>query len=534
VLSFVEWINAPNRGYYTREYWSIEKNRMMGMGKLVLMPEQIAILDHGLEFNEETGKFKYETFLYSTIKKSGKTSLAAAVGAWYAEEVGPPGTEIFAIANDLEQIEGRVMRDIKFHFQMRIEHGESIPDTVKGGEIKLTDKNTKITMYRIDLPSGTFIQALAQSYKTVAGSRHALTLWDELWGVTSELSRRVWDEMTPIPTIPHSLRFIATYAGFENESDLLWDLYLQGVGKAEHEQGRGTPITELEPLPVYENNRLITYWDHEPRLPWQTDEYYEEQMGSLRPAAFLRLHMNQWVTSHEAFIPIEWFDEAARLYEGPVTIWTDHPMRYFPIYVAVDAGIKRDSTALVGVGYDGQRGKVGLAFHYIWTPSKGNQVDLDLTVEAKLRELNTKFNIVSVVYDPTHLLQTMLRLKQLGMPTREFPQNVNLMTSASQLLYDLFKNKHFEAYQDDELRRHIQMAVAETNSRGFRIVKNKVSRRHFIDGAIATAMASYEAVNSGGVDISQAVVIESPYSDASAWNVGQAEQLLPFPLQTEN
>jgi phage terminase large subunit-like protein len=531
MLSFSEWVEK--RGYWSREHWNPDKKRMMGTGKLVLMPEQKAILDRALEFDEDTGKFRYETVLYSTIKKSGKTSLAAAVGAWYAEEVGPAGTEIFAIANDLEQVEGRVMRDIKFHFQMRIEHGESIRNPVTGEEVVLTDKNTKITMYRIDLPSGTFIQALAQSYKTVAGSRHALTLWDELWGVTSELSRRVWDEMTPIPTIPHSLRFIATYAGFENESDLLWDLYLQGVGKAEHEQGRGTQIKELEPLPCYENKRLFTYWDHEPRLPWQTEDYYEEQMASLRPAAFLRLHMNQWVTSHEAFIPIEWYDEAAKVYEAPATLWIDHPMRYFPIYVAVDAGIKRDSTALVGLGYDGKRGKIGLAFHYIWTPSKGDQVDLDLTVESKLLELYNKFNIVSVVYDPTHLLQTMLRLKQKGLPTKEFPQNVNLMTSASQLLYDLFKNKNFEAYQDEEYRRHIQMSVAETNSRGFRIVKNKVSRRHFIDAAIATAMASYEAVNSGGVDISVPVVIESPFSDASAWNVGQAEQKLPFPLQSD-
>jgi hypothetical protein len=40
-------------------------------------------------------------------------------------------------------------------------------------------------------------------------------------------------------------------------------------------------------------------------------------------------------------------------------------------------------------------------------------------------------------------------------------------------------------------------------------------------------------VNSGGVDISVPVVIESPFSDASAWNVGPAEQKLPFPLQSD-
>jgi phage terminase large subunit-like protein len=243
--------------------------------------------------------------------------------------------------------------------------------------------------------------------------------------------------------------------------------------------------------------------------------------------------MNQWVTSHEAFIPIEWFDESARMYEAPATLWLDHPMRYFPIYVAVDAGIKRDSTALVGVAYDGKRAKLGIVFHYIWTPSKGDQVDLDITVESKLLELYNKFNIVSVVYDPTHLLQTMLRLRQKGIPTKEFPQTVPLMTAASQLLYDLLKNKNLEAYPDDGMRRHIQMAVAETNARGFRIVKTKVSKRHYIDAAVALAMAGYEAVNSGGADISVPIVIASPYSDATAWGLEPDEMKLPFPLQTE-
>ena len=52
-------------------------------------------------------------------------------------------------------------------------------------------------------------------------------------------------------------------------------------------------------------------------MPWQTDEYYESQMTSNRPAAYLRLHLNQWVTSHEEFIPIDWWDRASRIYEGP-------------------------------------------------------------------------------------------------------------------------------------------------------------------------------------------------------------------------
>src|SRR3990167_6440326 len=512
-LSFAEWVEQKK--FHIREAWDAETGKMIGNGTLTLLPHQKKIFDVALHVDEITGIFDFQTVLYSCLKKSGKTALAAAVGAWYIEEVGPSGTEVYCIANDLEQIEGRVMRDIKYHFRQRIEHADSFHNNKTGRDMRYTDKNTTINLYRIELPNDSFIQALAQSYKSVAGSRHALTLWDELWGVTSELSHRVWDEMTPIPTIPNSLRFIATYAGFENESDLLWDLYLQGVDSNEHEQGKATRI--MDDLPCYTNRRLFAYWDHEPRMPWQTDEYYDEQMTSLRPAAFLRLHMNQWVTSHEQFIPIEWYDIAAKNFHAPATLWDEHPFRHFPITIAVDAGIKRDTTALVGVGYDSKRGKVGQVFHKIWTPAPGDQVDLDVTVERELIDLYSKFNVASIVYDPTHLLQTMLRLKQKGFPTEPFQQSISNMTQASQLLYELFKNRNLEVYPDDDMRRHIQMAVAETTSRGFRIVKSRTSKRHHIDGALALAMACYAAVKTGGVDISIPLILGSPFSDATAW-----------------
>jgi hypothetical protein len=105
------------------------------------------------------------------------------------------------------------------------------------------------------------------------------------------------------------------------------------------------------------------------------------------------------------------------------------------------------------------------------------------------------------------------------------------MTQASQLVYDLLKSRNFETYPDDDMRRHMQMAVAETTSRGFRIVKSRVSKRHHIDGAIALAMACYEAVNSGGVDLSIPIVINSPFSDATAYTEPSDDRFVPFPLR---
>ena len=92
----------------------------------------------------------------------------------------------------------------------------------------------------------------------------------QLWAYTSESSRRLWEELTPVPTRRNSIRFITTYASFEGESELLMGLYKQVVSKDEHPEGQGE---KLHPdLPIYANRdaRIFCYWDHEPRMKWQT------------------------------------------------------------------------------------------------------------------------------------------------------------------------------------------------------------------------------------------------------------------------
>lgn len=520
MISYTEWLD--DKGFYIKDAWDEEKNTNGGTGKLKLFPKHRRILEFTLTPNED-GRFPYETVLFSDIKKTGKSVISASVGAWYAE-TAPAGTEIYVIANSEAQASSRAFKDMTFHFQQR--------------QIQFGKKFCKLGEFRIDFPNGTFIQVLSNSFRSAAGSRHALTLWDELWGAKTEFDRRLWDEMVPIPTVPHSLRFISSYAGFENESELLWELFIRGIGPgegSEHEhKGQGKKIPELDDLPCWTNGKMFTYWSHESDLPWYTEEYLEEQRQNERPAAFLRLFENQWVTSHEAFIPIEWWDKAAENYEGPADLWESHPMRYFPITIGIDAGIKRDTTAMVAVAYDSKRGKVGILFHKIWKPSPGDPVDIDSTVEAELRKIYNehKFIISSIVYDPTHLLSTMARLSNEGLPCRTYDQTSSNMISASENLYGLLKNRKLEAYEDQDLRRHIQMSVAEQSARGFRIVKTKTSKRHHIDAAIALAMACHDAVMNGGVDISIPVTIESPFSDMTI-NVSK-ELELPFELRSPN
>lgn len=350
---------------------------------------------------------------------------------------------------------------------------------------------------------------------------------------TSELDRRMWDEMTPIPTVPYSLRLITTYAGFMNESDLLWELYLQGVGPTEHPDGRGKPVPELADItdsmgnPVcWSNGKLFTFWIHEPISDWTSEEYLNDQAVQLRPSAYLRLHENRWVTTHESYIPIEWWDRAVNPDWKQADLWAEHPFRWSQIFVGVDASSKRDSTAVVGVGYDAKRGEVGLAFHKIWIPREQELFDHETTVEKYIREKKAQgFRIAEIVYDPAHFVQTANRLRVSGFKMTEYTQSVTNMTIASQKLYDLMKSKAIRVYPSDELRTHILNCVAQEETRGFRIVKQKDAGRVWkpIDAAIALAMACYRAVESGGVDFSTPTIIQSPFSDVTAWkhNTGQ-------------
>lgn len=449
------------------------------------------------------------------VTPTHNTALAGCVTSWYAE-TAPEGTEIYICANSKEQAAGRVMVDVKYHFA----HADR-------------DDMPKVNQWDIKFRNGTLVQALSQSFSANAGSRHALVTFDELWGASTEGDRRMWDEMTPIPTIPYSLRFITTYAGFMNESDLLWELYLQGVGDTEHPDGKGKPVPELADItdsmgnPVcFSNGGLFVYWNHEPTMPWQDEEYYSSQAVSLRPSAYLRLHENRWVTTHEAYIPIEWWDRAVNPDWKQADLWAEHPFRWSQIFVGVDASSKRDSTAVVGVGYDAKRGEVGLAFHKIWIPREQELFDHETTVEKYIREKKAQgFRIAEIVYDPAHFVQTANRLRVSGFKMTEYTQSVSNMTIASQKLYDLMKSKAIRVYPSDELRTHILNCVAQEETRGFRIVKQKDAGRVWkpIDAAIALAMACYRAVESGGVDFSTPTIIQSPFSDVTAWkhNTGQ-------------
>jgi phage terminase large subunit-like protein len=466
----------------------------------VLYPHQREVLRLAFDFDTQ-GKLPWDTIIYSAVKKSGKTSMLALLALYWAMTQEAPN-EIILLANDLEQTQARAYASIikLLRYNHEIDPGASI----SGKEIRLSNDSV--------------IKPIASEYAGAAGSNHGCVGLDELWAYTSERSRRLYEELTSVPTRLNSIKVITTYAGFENESELLRSLYLQAVDRDEHPDGQGE---RLHPdLPIYGNReaRIFAYWDHQPRLPWQTSQYYASQKRSLRPSAYLRFHENRWSTSEEAFITPELWDPCVDPSHRPIL-----PTHEYPIFIGVDGAIKHDSAAVVGVHWDGDQ--LALALHRIWQPTPDEPLDLEATIEAELRWLYQHYQVQVIRYDPYQLHRSMSGLRNEGLPCEEYPQTSGNCTAMGQALFDLLTGKNIRLYTSVELRAQALNTVSVESTRGWKISKEKTSQK--IDAIVALAMAAVAALDHGHV---QAVWLSQEEMEA-IWRQAEAARAQAAGLQ---
>lgn len=415
----------------------------------------------------EHGALPYPELVYSAPKKSGKTTLAALGLLYVVRVVGGRNAEGYCVANDFDQAQGRV-------FAACVKIIEASP---------LLRGTAEITADTITFPdTGATITALPADYAGAAGANPSLVTADELWAYTSERSRRLWDELVPVPTRRVSARLTVTYAGYEHESELLEGLYRRGL------QG-----DEIAPA-LYRQPGLLMFWSHEPVAPWQTPAWLEQMRAQLRANAFARMIENRFVSTESSFVDLAWWDACTNPELRPVI--ADPGL---PVWLGVDASVRRDSTAVVAVTWNAAAKKVRLVWHRIFQPSPEDPLDFERTIEATLRELAERFSMQVVRFDPYQLVAVAQRLQNAGLPMDEYPQTLDRLTAIGTNLYELVKGQNLETYPDAEIRRAVASAVAKETPRGWRIAKEKASRK--IDVVVALAMGALAAVEdqtSGG------------------------------------
>jgi hypothetical protein len=425
----------------------------------VLLDAERAFLEHAYQ-TDDSGRLIYPEQLYSCPKKSGKTGFAAMHLLTTTLVFGGRFAEGYAIANDLDQAQGRV-----FLAARRI--CETSPHL---------HRECNITQTRIEFPqTGATIQAIGSDYAGSAGANPVISSFDELWGYTSERSRRLWDEMVPSPVRRISARLVTTYAGFEGESVLLEELHKRGL--AQPQVGDA----------LHAGDGLLMFWSHVPIAPWQTEAWLADMRRALRPNQYLRMIENRFVTTEAAFVDMAWWDACCDPRLSPTLTATA-----LPVWIGVDASVKRDSTAIFVVTFNKEAQKVVTVVHRIFQPSVKDPLDFEATIEKALRDMMRRFAVRGVFYDPYQMVAVAQRLQQAGVPMRECPQTSSYLTEIGTNLYELIKGRGLIAYPDSDIRLAVSRAVAIETSRGWRIAKEKAA--HKIDVVVALAMAAHAAM----------------------------------------
>ncbi len=200
-----------------------------------------------------------------------------------------------------------------------------------------------------------------------------------------------------------------------------------------------------------------------------------EHRRVLHENPFRRLHCNQHLAGIDAFISADVWDACG----GEVDIPPGSR-----VVVAVDAGIRRDSTAVVTVRKD-ENGIYHAGFQ-VWTPTRDREVWLE-DVEEHIIALCERFDVAWVAYDKHLFIGSAQRLEEAGAPMIEFPQNPTKMVPATRLLYEVIVGGRLRHGGDPIARSHALAAVVAETEMGIRI--RKTPSRDRIDSLIALAMA---------------------------------------------
>ncbi len=449
-------------------------------GRMLLQPYQRDALNEALT-PDENGDYKYSLIVWSDIKKSAKSSIAAAVNLYRAEftEWG----EFYIIANDLKQADSRVSHYIRRAIQLNPK----------------MQKRYKQQGYKITTPSGSFIEAIPIDPSGEAGSNADQMTWSELWGANEGAKQNMWAEMTNSPT-KHgkSFRWVESYAGFAEEAELLYSLYELGVRQGHllwPDRLYNVTGSAPEPLELYVNDsaRMLCMWNTKPRCPWQTPDYYAAEAKVLQPNQFERIHRNQWVSSTETFVPMEWWESCRR---DPKE-WPEVPKNH-PHIIALDAAVSGDCFGLwMGCRHPQKPDEILVQYAQKWTPPHRGKIDFQGSEEHPgpelvVRRLIKDYNVIEVAYDPheLHDLSTRLMREHLAW-FRAFSQGEDRLIADAQMK-DLIRDRRIWHRGEQDLAEHIQNADAadDKQDRKLRIVKRAESMK--IDLAVSQSMGVAE------------------------------------------
>jgi len=344
----------------------------------------------------------------------------------------------------------------------------------------------RVQRWHLEGPEDSIYRVLSADAELQQGLNPSFVIFDE---VHVQPNGDLWDAMRfGMGARPNPMMVGITTAGFDRTT-LAWDLYEQGK--------RGD----------------IYFWWSEPKDPncdWMDHDawaqanpalgdflyeatLYEDADGDAKhESGFRRYHLNQWTTTHSAWLPHgAWADRAVVRPFNPET----------PFVAFADGSWSNDSTGLVAATLTDYH--LSVLGHWTPDPDLGH-IDMG-KVEQRIREVLAMPGCKGLAFDPAFLADLFARLEaEFNLNGRElivkWPTNSLVrMVPACQEFYTAVIEKSLTHDGDPRLAEHIANAVLKEDRHGPRIVKEAKGSQRKIDLAVCAVGALAEAQRLGAV-----------------------------------
>ncbi len=454
-----------------------------------LLPWQREWLLELLEVEHKGGRWRrrYRTALLGVPKKNGKTELIAALGLYLLLADGEPSPLIICAASSEEQAD--------LIFKAARTMCELSPVLQRVAQV-WTDEITVPSS-----PGARLVRVAAAAGKLDGKNVHAVLI-DELHEWNDSRSEQSWHILTNgTGARSEPLVVQITTAGHD----------LQSLCGQQYEYGKQVAAGEI--ADAASHTYFFRWWeapdgsDHRDPAVWraanpsfglvQQEDCYTERLARISEAIFRRYFLNQWTEAEELWLPASAWDGCA----VPAIAFEPRrgPRDSRPMWVAVDAATKHDTTAIVWAQWLELAGRPRLALGCrVWArpfnpltrkPVEGWVLPIG-EVKDFLRRLHREYAVEQIGYDPAYLTWAAQELAAEGLPMLEFSQSPQRMVPACQAFYEHTVQTVLAHDGDAVLARHIRAAVAvpaQGGDGGWRLTKGRAKRP--MDAAIAAAMA---------------------------------------------
>ena len=337
----------------------------------------------------------------------------------------------------------------------------------------------RIQRWHIEGPSDSIYRVLAADAELQQGLNPTFVIFDE---VHVQPNRDLWDAMVLGMVRPGAMIVGITTAGFDRTT-LAWDLYERG-------QRGDFYFNWREPAnPSADWRDPVAWAEANPALgDFLPLDVLAQDVNVTPESAFRRFHLNQWTTTHSAWLPHgAWAAvKADRAFDPTV-----------PFTAFLDGSWSNDSTGMVAATITDPH--LSVLGHWVPDPNLGH-IDMGL-VEKRVREVLAMPGCRSMAFDPSFLADLFARL-EVEYPYRivEWPTNaLARMVPACQEFYTAVLEKRVTHDGDARLASHISNAVLKEDRHGPRIIKEAKGSPRKIDLAVCAVGALAEASRLGAV-----------------------------------